>query len=177
MADRFLAQFPISDNTGYSATEVVAAIEGGKPVTFERKRTFRDGNEVRLTDTFVWRNERVALSVAMAAAGWGHLNLRTQRMAQEDTDARIAAAAVEAAKDALPKIGDIVKGHFMGKSFFEGEVVDIDQPADDSTPNLLVDVNWGAGDLVRRGPISIPAPWLEIVRTAEEQAKRNEVQV
>ena len=85
MADRILARFPLSEADGFSYTEIFAAVENGKAVTYE-KSTGSLG--VILHGPFVWSNERVALSVAMANAGWGHLDRRSQRIAEADVEIR-----------------------------------------------------------------------------------------
>lgn len=88
MADRFVAQFPLADRFGYSATEIVVAVEGGKPVTFERSRLKSEGYK-RTTATFVWSTVEVALSVALNNAGFGHTNDSLMRQSQIEVTARM----------------------------------------------------------------------------------------
>jgi hypothetical protein len=72
MADRTLIRIPISDITGYAKREIVAAVEHGQAVTFERNVSM-EGDRQQSAKTF-WDSERQAVSVALSNAGFGPLD-------------------------------------------------------------------------------------------------------
>ena len=70
--DRTLVRIPLSDSTGYAKREIVAAVEQGQVVTYERNVSVASDRQV--TPKAVWPNERKAMSVALSNAGWGPLD-------------------------------------------------------------------------------------------------------